>query len=81
MSAASSEWELMLAAEGIEQGDTVKVELESGETVSMVYLSVERGRVKLRDSGGTTRRFSASSLEEVDGEATIAGKSDEEMSL
>lgn len=77
----SSEWELMLVAEGIEQGDTVSVELETGHVEPMVYLSVSRGSVRLRDQRGAIHKFSASSLEEVDGASSIKGKSEETLSI
>jgi len=78
---ALSEWELLCAAAGIEQGDAVSVEREDGETVLMVFMNVSRGNVKLRDRDGSMHKFSASSLEEVDGSAMITGKSDEELSV
>jgi hypothetical protein len=74
-----SEWELLVAAEDIEQGDTLDVELEDGTPVQMVYLKAEKGTVKLLDVEGTTRSYSQSSLEEMKGYSFITGKSDERL--
>lgn len=74
-----NEWELLVTAEDIEQGDTLDVELEDGTPVQMVLLKAEKGVIKLLDVEGTTRSYSMSSLEELKGYSFITGKSDERL--
>jgi hypothetical protein len=75
-----TEWELLVAAEDIEQGDSIKVDLEDGNSTSMVFISATGSKVKLLDQDGAYHSYSTSSLEELgDGNSFITGKSDEEL--
>lgn len=73
----NNEWELLMIADDIEPGDTIVVEdSETGESHEMIYVKQpDRKTVALRGQDGATKRFSASSLEELDGECVIVGKS------
>jgi len=72
-----SEWELLVAAEDIEEGDCVDVDLEDGTSTAMVFISAKKGSVKLLDQEGTYRTYSTQSLEELgDGNSFITGKSE-----
>lgn len=75
-----NEWELLVAAEDIEPGDAIQVDLEDGNTTAMVFMGLSRGNVKLLDQDGRMRRYSAASLEELKGDSYITGKSEEELS-
>lgn len=74
-----NEWELLVAAEDIEPGDTLEVELEDGEMALMVFTKIDKGVVKLLDSDGATRSYSQASLEELKGYSFITGKSSERL--
>jgi hypothetical protein len=62
-----NEWELMVAAEDIEPGNSIAVELEDGDSADMVFVGVEKGAVKLLNQEGQYFRYSMQSLEELDG--------------
>lgn len=73
-----SEWELLVAAEDIEEGDCVDVDLEDGTSVAMIFMSAKKGSVRLLDQEGNFRSYSTQSLEELgDGHSFITGKSEE----
>lgn len=76
-----NEWELLVAAEDIEPGNTIAVELESGDSADMVFIGVEKGAVKLMDQEGQYWRYSPQSLEELGGYgySYITGKSEHEL--
>jgi len=74
-----NEWELLVAADDIEPGDTLNVEGDDDET--MVFVSYGKGVVQLKDKTRKIRKFHGSSLEEVDGSAYITGKSEDELDL
>jgi magnesium-transporting ATPase (P-type) len=78
---SSSEWELLVIAEDIEPGDSILVEEEDGSSADMVFIKVRpRGVVELLDIDGSSRLYSASSLEELKGYSCIVGKSDAGLS-
>lgn len=69
----NNEWELLVIADDIEQGDLVCV--TDGDTdTTMIFVKYERKLVHLKDSEDRIRKFKAASLEELDGEAFITGK-------
>lgn len=76
--AMSNEWELLEIAEDIEQGDTIEVD-EDGDTQLMVFVKYSRNKVTLRDASGGLLIFLATTLEEVEGNRYIIGKSEEEL--
>jgi hypothetical protein len=69
----------LVAADDIEPGDAIEVQLEDGTTTAMVFLSASGGSVKLLGQDGKTRRYSVASLEELKGDSFIVGKSEEEL--
>lgn len=59
-------WQLLLDSEGIEIGNKIKVELESGQMSTMTLVSYNDKKVTLRTSRGTTVKYSAETLESLD---------------
>ena len=76
-----NEWELMEVAEGIEEGDTLTVEDDSGEVDLMVFVKREGRFLLLKDIDSKEFFFSALNLEEHRGYRYITGKSDEEIQI
>lgn len=74
-----NEWDLLVAAEDVEPGDTLEVELEDGETTQMVFLKAEKGAIKLLTIEGETKFYSQISLEEMKGYSFITGKSEDRL--
>lgn len=72
-----SEWELLEITDDIEPGDLVDVD-DCGATIKMVFVKCDRNIVTLKPRGGQRRYFRGSSLEEIDGEAYITGKSEDD---
>lgn len=59
-----NEWELLLVAEGIEQGDPINVEdTESGEVVEMTYVKSVGHNVYLKAKNKQVHVFCGKSLE------------------
>lgn len=69
-----NEWELLEISEDIEQGDTIVID-DDGEEIVMIFVKYTKGVVTLR-KGDSVRKFRASSLEEIDGNACIVGKNE-----
>lgn len=70
-----SEWELFEIAEDIEPGDCVTVEDGDGGINKCIYVKASGKFVFLRDvSTKETKKFSAESLEEIEGDGYITGK-------
>ena len=59
-------WQLLLDSEGIEIGNKIKVELESGQTVTMTLMSYNAKKITLRSSRGSTVKYSPETLESLD---------------
>lgn len=59
-------WQLLLDSEGIEIGNKIKVELESGQMSTMTLVSYNDKKVTLRTSRGTTVKYSVETLESLD---------------
>lgn len=70
-----NEWELLEIADDIEPGDSLAVESDEGSEV-MIFKRYINGMVWCRDESGTTRKFRASSLEEIGGSGYITGKAE-----
>ncbi len=79
----STEWELLVVAEDLEPGDTLRVETGDGEEVLMVLSSswTNLGVVILIDEYGRQHHYNTLTLEEREGDSFILGKSEEHLSL
>ncbi|MEM4379107.1 MAG: hypothetical protein QXL01_00270 [Thermoplasmatales archaeon] len=72
-----NEWELLEISENIEQGDLISVEDDEGYSKLYVYVKSSGKLVYLKcPQTKEIRKFSAESLEEIDGEGYITGKYD-----
>ena len=69
-----SEWELLVIAENLEQGDEIAVETEEGETHNMIIVTWSKTRIKLKTKSGDIVFFDPESLEEFDGTMVISGE-------
>lgn len=61
-----TEWDYLVEALGIEEGDMVAVENEEGETEELEFMGTTKVGIYLRDSEGEEFVFSKDSLEELD---------------
>lgn len=72
---AHNEWELLVAAEDIEPGDTLTIEEEGGDQSKAQFVKEKgRGTIELKGKEGAVRLFSVHNLEELEGYAFITGK-------
>lgn len=73
-----TEWDLLVVAEEIEQGDVLVVEAD-GDTEEMVFVKEKDSKtIILKDKTKTQRFFSKHSLEERGGDYVILGKKEED---
>jgi len=74
-----TEWDLLVIAEGIEQGSTIIVENDHGEEEYFVFVKEKDGKtIILKDSEKDQYLFSKISLEEVGGNRFITGAVEED---
>ena len=77
-----NEWELMMVAEDIEEGDTVLIENTVGSSLLAVYCGrTGKFTLKVVDSDKVERKFKTTTLEEIGGNHYIVGKSKEALNL
>lgn len=78
---AMTEWDLLVTAEGIEEGDTLRVELDQ-RIEDMVYVGMEaKSIVALVDRHGTRRLFKTTTLEGWGSSGYIMGISKNQLKL
>ena len=78
---AATEWELLVISQDVEEGDTLRVEIDQ-HVEDMVYVGSEYPNIlTLVDQYGTKRYFKTSTLEGWGGPGYILGKSQNTMKL